>query len=92
MLSLARVMMSRPKLLLMDEPSLGLAPKLIEETFELIQDFNKEGISVLLVEQNVAQEIDICDRGYILQKGRIIIKGSKEELLSDDRIKKSYFS
>jgi len=92
MLALARAIISKPELLLMDEPSLGLAPNLIDETFELIKEFNEEGISILLIEQNAARALEICNRGYILQKGKIIIEGDREELLSDDRVKKSYFS
>ena len=92
MLALSRAMMSRPKLLLMDEPSLGLAPNLIEECFDIIQEYNREGTSVFLIEQNAAQALEISDRAYILQKGQIILEGSRSELLSDERVQKAYFS
>jgi len=92
MLALSRAMMSRPKLLLMDEPSLGLAPNLIEQTFEIIREYNSEGTAVLLIEQNAAQALEISSRAYILQKGRVVLHGTREELLSDERVQKAYFA
>ncbi len=92
MLALSRAMMSRPKLVLMDEPSLGLAPNLIEQTFQIIREYNDEGTAVLLIEQNAAQALEICRRAYILQKGRVVLHGGREELLSDERVRKAYFA
>ena len=92
MLALSRAMMSRPKLVLMDEPSLGLAPNLIEQTFQIIREYNDEGTAVLLIEQNAAQALEICSRACILQKGRVVLQGRREELLSDERVQKAYFA
>jgi len=92
MLSIGRGIMSKPKVLLLDEPSLGLAPKLVREFFETIDRINKEEkISILLIEQNAAKALSISDRGYILQKGRIIAQGSAQELMSTDIVKRAYF-
>ncbi len=92
MLALSRAMMSRPRLVLMDEPSLGLAPNLIEQTFEIIREYNSEGTAVLLIEQNAAQALEISSRAYILQKGQVMLHGSRDELLSDERVRKAYFA
>ena len=92
MLSVSRAMMRKPRLLLMDEPSLGLSPKLVGQTFEIIRELNRDGISILLIEQNARQALNVCDRGYILQKGTIVLTGSDKELVSDERVQKAYFA
>ena len=93
MKSTNRGIMSRPKVLLLDEPSLGLAPKLVQEFFETIDRINKEEkIAVLLIEQNASKALSIADSGYVLQKGRIIARGSTQDLLGSDIIKKAYLS
>lgn len=92
MLAISRAMMRKPKLLLMDEPSLGLSPKLVQQTFRIIQELHEDGTSILLIEQNAVKAMAVCDRGYILQKGAVVLSGQKEELLSDERVRKAYFS
>lgn len=92
MLAVSRAMMRKPKLLLMDEPSLGLSPKLVQQTFRIIQELHEDGTSILLIEQNAVKAMAVCDRGYILQKGSVVLSGSKEELLSDERVRKAYFA
>ena len=90
MVAMARGLMSRPKLCIIDEPSSGLAPIVVEEMFKVIDSLRSEGISVFLVEQNVQQTLEIADRGYILENGRIVKAGDSKALLSDDVIKKAY--
>jgi branched-chain amino acid transport system ATP-binding protein len=90
MLAIGRGLMSKPKLLMMDEPSLGLAPIVVEKIFEVIQKINNEGVTVLLVEQNVQHALAISDRGYVLENGRIAIQGTCKELLENDHIRKTY--
>jgi len=90
MLAIGRALMSKPVLLMMDEPSLGLSPILVEEMIEIIQDINKGGISVLLVEQNVGATLEIADRGYVLETGKVAFSGTREELLNNDDIRKAY--
>jgi len=90
MLAIARGLMSRPKLLMLDEPSLGLAPKLVLKTFEVIQRISEEGVTILLVEQNVRHALELADRGYVLETGRITLSGTGEELLNNDYVKKAY--
>ena len=90
MLALARGLMAQPKLLLLDEPSLGLAPLAAREVFALIADMRKTGVTVLLVEQNVRQALDIADRGYVLESGRIILQGPAQDLLREDILVSSY--
>ena len=92
MLSVSRAMMRKPRLLMMDEPSLGLSPKLVGQTFEIVRELNRDGISILLIEQNARQALNVCDRGYILQKGMIVLSGSGKELVSDERVQKAYFA
>jgi branched-chain amino acid transport system ATP-binding protein len=93
MASIGRGMMGRPKLLLLDEPSLGLSPKLVQEYFETIQRINKEEkTTILLIEQNAAKAINIAHSGYILQKGRIIAQGARQELMESDVVKKAYLA
>jgi branched-chain amino acid transport system ATP-binding protein len=92
MVALGRALMARPKFLIMDEPSLGLSPALVETMFELIQDVVGLGVGVLLVEQNVARTLDIASRGYVLEQGRIVQHGSRDELLGSDRIREAYLA
>lgn len=90
MLAIGRGLLSRPKLLILDEPSLGLAPLLVDEVFETIQKINGEGMTILLVEQNVNYALAISNRGYVLETGRIVISGSGKELLADEHVKTAY--
>jgi len=90
MLAIGRGLLSRPKLLILDEPSLGLAPLLVGEVFETIQKINGEGVTILLVEQNVNLALAISNRGYVMETGRIVISGSGKELLADDHVKTAY--
>lgn len=92
MLAISRAMMRKPKLLLMDEPSLGLSPKLVQQTFGIIQELNQTGISILLIEQNAVKALEICSRAYILQKGQVALSGSKEQLYTNEKVRKAYFS
>lgn len=90
MLAMARALMTRPKLLLMDEPSMGLAPILVEQVFEIIQEINRSGTTVLLVEQNAQMALSIADRGYVMETGKIVLTGSGEELLMNPQVKEAY--
>ncbi len=92
MLSIGRGIMGKPKILLLDEPSLGLAPKLVQEFFVTISRIHREEkTSILLIEQNAAKALSVADRGYILQKGRVIAEGTAQELMSSDAVRKAYF-
>ena len=90
MLSIGRGLMSRPKLCIFDEPSYGLAPLLVREIFRIIQGLRDQGIAILLIEQNVRQTLEIADRAYVLENGRIVSEGKSRELLQNDHIKKAY--
>jgi branched-chain amino acid transport system ATP-binding protein len=90
MLAIARAQMIRPRLLMLDEPSLGLAPIIVEEMFELIAAVAKEGMSILIVEQNLVQALSIADRAYVLETGNIVMEGSAKELIENADIKKAY--
>jgi branched-chain amino acid transport system ATP-binding protein len=90
MLAIARGLMARPRLLMLDEPSWGIAPKFVARVMEVIQEVNATGVSVLLVEQNLRQALAIADHGYVIQTGRIVMEGPARELLHDERIKKAY--
>lgn len=90
MLAMGRALMSRPRLLLLDEPSMGLAPLLIKEIFSIIQDINKAGTTILLVEQNANMALSIANRAYVLETGRITISGDAKELASSEDIRKAY--
>lgn len=90
MLAIARGLMTNPKLLLLDEPSLGLSPLFVKIIFEIIQEINKQGVTILLVEQNVFQSLKISDRAYVLETGRIVLSGTGSELLSNDHVKKAF--
>lgn len=90
MLSIARALMSRPRLCLFDEPSYGLAPLMVREIFEIVQKIREQGVTVLLVEQNVRRALEIADRAYVLENGRICMEGECEELLESDHIRRAY--
>ena len=90
MLAIGRGLMARPRLLLLDEPSMGLAPILVEQIFATIQEINKKGVTVLLVEQNAAMALGICHRGYVLETGKIILQGTAAELSGNDRVRQAY--
>jgi len=90
MLAIARGLMARPKLLLMDEPSLGLSPIVIDELARVIENINKQGVSVLLVEQNIPLALRVADRGYAIQVGRIVLEGDIEEFKSTETVKRAY--
>jgi len=90
MLAISRALMSRPKVLMMDEPSLGLAPILVEEVFEIIKKLNSEGMTILLVEQNAVGALNISHYGYVLETGNIVLEGPAKDLLKDEQVKKAY--
>ena len=90
MLVIGRALMSRPKLLLLDEPSLGLAPQLVEQIFEILEQIRKEGVTVLLVEQNAAMALDIADRAYVLEAGSLVLSGTGKELAQDANVQRAY--
>ena len=90
MLAMARALMARPRLLLMDEPSMGLAPILVEQVFDIIREINDSGTTVLLVEQNAQMALSIADRGYVLETGKIVLNGTGDELLLNPQVKEAY--
>ncbi|MDY3359388.1 MAG: ATP-binding cassette domain-containing protein, partial [Clostridium celatum] len=90
MLAIGRALMSRPKMLLLDEPSMGLAPMVVKDIFDTIVEINKSGTTVLLVEQNANMALSIADRAYVLETGTIVIDGKADVLLKDDRIREAY--
>jgi branched-chain amino acid transport system ATP-binding protein len=90
MLAMGRALMSRPKLLLLDEPSMGLAPIFIREIFSIIQEIQQQGTTVLLIEQNAHMALSIADRGYVLETGKVVLEGTGKELLSSEAVKKAY--
>ncbi|MFD0898190.1 ABC transporter ATP-binding protein [Loigolactobacillus binensis] len=90
MLAMGRALMAKPKLILLDEPSMGLAPIFIQEIFDIIQVIQQQGTTVLLIEQNAAKALAIADRGYVLQTGNIILSGTGKELLANDQVQKAY--
>lgn len=90
MLAIGRAIMAKPKLLMLDEPSLGLAPLIVKQMFEIIQQINKEGTTILLAEQNASAALKIADRGYVIENGRIVMKGTSDELFSKEEIRKAY--
>ena len=90
MLAMGRALMSQPKIILMDEPSMGLSPLLVKEIFAIIREVNKQGITILLVEQNAKMALAISDRAYVLETGTITLSGDAQELLNDTRVKKAY--
>ena len=90
MLAMGRALMSHPRLLMLDEPSMGLAPLLVEQIFEIIQNLNKNGSTILLVEQNAQAALSVADRGYVLETGRVVTTGTGEELIQSPEIKRAY--
>ena len=90
MLAVGRALMAQPKMILMDEPSMGLSPLLVKEIFSIIKEVNKKGITILLVEQNAKMALSISDRAYVLETGKITIEGPAQDLLNDERVKKAY--
>jgi branched-chain amino acid transport system ATP-binding protein len=90
MLAIGRALMSRPRLLLLDEPSMGLAPLVVKKIFDILTRLREQGITILLVEQNARAALQISDRGYVLENGRIVLEGSAEDLLADQEIKRAY--
>lgn len=90
MLAIARALMARPRLLLLDEPSMGLAPMLVAQIFAIIRDINSQGTTILLVEQNARMALKVADRGYVLQTGQIVLEGSAKELESNETVRQAY--
>ncbi len=90
MLAVGRGLMSLPKLMMFDEPSLGLAPILVQEIFHMVRRVNQEGVTVLLVEQNVRQTLAMCNRAYVLENGRVVLEGTGQALMANDHVKEAY--
>jgi branched-chain amino acid transport system ATP-binding protein len=90
MLAMARALMGRPKLLLLDEPSMGLAPMMVAQIFEVIRDIAHQGVTILLVEQNVRQALAVAHRGYVMESGRIVLQDTADQLLNDERVREAY--
>ena len=90
MLAMGRALMSKPKLLMLDEPSMGLSPLLVDQVFDIIKSINKDGTTVLLVEQNAGKSLAISDRGYVLENGKIVLSGTGKELMQSEEVKKAY--
>jgi branched-chain amino acid transport system ATP-binding protein len=90
MLAIGRALMGKPRLLLLDEPSMGLAPMVVAQIFRIIREINESGVTVLLVEQNAAQALALADRGYVLETGELVLHGTGSELLADDRVRAAY--
>jgi branched-chain amino acid transport system ATP-binding protein len=90
MLAIGRALMGKPRLLLLDEPSMGLAPQMVAQIFEIVREINSQGVTVLLVEQNAAQALALADRGYVLETGELVLQGTGQELLADDRVRAAY--
>tara|TARA_R100000656_G_scaffold1016_2_gene1869 strand:- start:1284 stop:1769 length:486 start_codon:yes stop_codon:yes gene_type:complete len=90
MLAMGRALMAKPRLLLLDEPSMGLAPLIIEEIFNIVKELKEEGITIFLVEQNASQALALADRGYVLETGKVVIEGTGQELLSNEKVREAY--
>ena len=90
MLAIGRALMGKPRLLLLDEPSMGLAPMVVAQIFDIVREINESGVTVLLVEQNAAQALGLADRGYVLETGELVLHGTGAELLADDRVRAAY--
>ena len=90
MLAIGRALMGKPRLLLLDEPSMGLAPMIVRQIFDIVREINGSGVTVLLVEQNAAQALGLANRGYVLETGELVLSGTGSELLADDRVRAAY--
>ena len=90
MLAIARALMGKPRLLLLDEPSMGLAPLIVRQIFDIVREINSTGVTVLIVEQNAAQALALANRGYVLETGEVVLSGTGKDLLADDRIRAAY--
>ena len=90
MLAMGRALMSRPKVLLMDEPSMGLSPIMVDKIFEVVRDVHKQGVTILLVEQNASRALEIADRGYVMESGLISMSGDAKEMLNDPKVRAAY--
>ena len=90
MLAIGRALMSHPKLLMLDEPSMGLSPLLVDQVFDIIKEINKEGTTILLVEQNAGKSLAISDRAYVLENGRIVLSGTGAELAASESVREAY--
>jgi branched-chain amino acid transport system ATP-binding protein len=90
MLAIGRALMTRPTVLLLDEPSLGLAPILVQQIFKIIREINAGGMTILLVEQNALQALSIANRGYVLQTGEVVLSGSAQDLMVNETVRKAY--
>jgi branched-chain amino acid transport system ATP-binding protein len=90
MLTIGRALMSKPKFLILDEPSLGLAPVIVDDVFNIVRLLHEQGVTILLVEQNVRKSLQVSDRAYVLEHGRVVLNGSGEHLLEDEKVKKAY--
>lgn len=90
MLTIGRALMSKPKFLILDEPSLGLAPVIVDDVFNIVRLLHEQGVTILLVEQNVRKSLQVSDRAYVLEHGRVVLNGSGEQLLEDENVKKAY--
>lgn len=90
MLAIGRALMARPKLMIMDEPSMGLSPILVERVFDTIQTINKQGTTIFMVEQNAFMALSIAHRGYVLRSGRVMLEGTSQQLLSSDQVRREY--
>ena len=90
MVAIGRALMSKPSLLMLDEPSLGLAPKMVEHIFNVLVDINKRGTTILLIEQNAQIALQVADRGYVMETGKISLEGKAAELMENEHVKKAY--
>jgi branched-chain amino acid transport system ATP-binding protein len=90
MLAIARGLMGKPRLLMLDEPSLGLAPIIVKDVFRIIENIRGQGITVMLVEQNAKKSLGICDKSYVIENGKIVLSGTGQELLNNEQIAKAY--
>ena len=90
MLAIGRALMAKPKLMMLDEPSIGLAPLIVEQMFNIIETINKEGTTILLAEQNANAALKIADKGYVFESGSIVLSGTSEELMTNEKVKKAY--
>lgn len=90
MVAIGRGLMSNPRILMLDEPSLGLAPILVDEVLDTVRKLKEKGMTILLIEQNVREALDLADRGYVLQTGRVVVEGTGKELLADQRFRSAF--